>query len=57
MKYNRKISCIDKGIITHTVFYFNSKIIEIKFYYDLPVINTKNIKFTTFNLGTEETER
>ena len=57
MKYNRKINCIVNGKITHTVYYYYSKIIEIKFLFDLPAIDLKNIEFTIFNLGTEETER
>jgi len=57
VKYNRKINCIVNGKITHTVYYYYSKIIEIKFLFDLPAIDLKNIEFTIFNLGTEETER
>jgi hypothetical protein len=55
MKHNRKIDCIDKGVITHSVFYINSKVIEIKFYKNHPTI--KYFKYEPFNLGTEETER
>jgi hypothetical protein len=55
MKHNRKIDCIDKGVITHSVFYINSKVIEIKFYKNFPSI--KYIKPKPFNLGTEDAEQ